>query len=121
MLIKRNFYLLMLRKIIGNKLTHYFLFLSFFVLIQNSTNAQTINAGTDTSFCSGASIKLGGNPVATGSPISFSWTSSASATVFSTDSTPTVSPTSTIDYYLMVTYPSGRLYDTVKVSVKNLP
>jgi PKD repeat protein len=119
--IKRNFYLLMLKKIMGKKYTHYFLFLSFFALIQNSTNAQIINAGTDTSFCSGNSIKLGGNPVATGSPISFSWTSSASTTVFSTDPTPTVSPDSTIDYYLMVTYSSGRLYDTVRVSVKNLP
>ena len=119
--IKRNFYLLMLKKIMGKKYTHYFLFLSFFALIQNSTNAQIINAGTDTSLCSGNSIKLGGNQVATGSPISFSWTSSASTTVFSTDPTPTVSPDSTIDYYLMVTYSSGRLYDTVRVSVKNLP
>jgi len=83
-------------------------------------DAQTVNAGLDTLVCSGDTIKLGGKPVATGSPVSFSWTSSASSNVFSTDSTPDVSSNSTISYYLAVTYQSTTLYDTIKVSVVKL-
>ena len=74
-----------------------------FVLVffsQFRIDAQTVNAGLDTLVCSGDTIKLGGKPVATGSPVSFSWTSSASSNVFSTDSTPDVSSNSTISYYL---------------------
>ena len=97
----------------------FFTLISIFIF-DSVSYAQLINAGTDTLICSSNSIKLGGNPVATGSPISFSWTSSASASAFSTDSTPTVSPSSTIDYYLAVTYSSGTLIDTVTISVVKL-
>ena len=114
-------FLFIFEKFKSGRIISNFLLLASIILANNITHAQTINAGTDTSFCSGNSIKLGGNPVATGSPISFSWTSSASATVFSTDSTPTVSPTSSTDYYLTVTYSSGTFIDTVTISVKNLP
>ena len=98
----------------------FFVIASFFSF--NSVSfAQTINAGSDSTICIGDSIKLGGSPVATGNPVSFSWTSSASASAFSTDSTPTVSPSSTIDYYLAVTYSSSRtLIDTVTISVVKL-
>ena len=97
----------------------FFVIASFFSF--NSVSfAQTINAGSDSTICIGDSIKLGGSPVATGNPVSFSWTSSSSASPFSTDSTPIVSPTSTIDYYLRVVYSNTTILDTINVTVIKL-
>ncbi|MDG1720860.1 MAG: hypothetical protein P8I31_06370, partial [Bacteroidia bacterium] len=97
----------------------FFVIASFFSF--NSVSfAQTINAGSDSTICIGDSIKLGGSPVATGNPVSFSWTSSSSASPFSTDSTPIVSPTSTIDYYLRVFYSNTTILDTINVTVIKL-
>ncbi|MDG1724925.1 MAG: hypothetical protein P8I11_04490, partial [Bacteroidia bacterium] len=107
-------------KLKSHKIIVNFLFLVSVILSQNITEAQTISAGNDSLICFGDSIQLGGNPVATGSPVSFSWTSSVSATSFSTDSTPTVRPSSKIDYYLQVVYSTFTLRDTVTISLVKL-
>ncbi len=117
---KRTSFLSIFGKFNGVKIIFNFFLLASIVLFNNITHAQTISAGTDTLICSGDSIQLGGSPVATGSPVSFSWRSSASATAFSTDSIPTVRPTSTIDYYLQVVYLTFTLRDTVTISVVKL-
>jgi hypothetical protein len=92
---KRTPFLSIFRKFNSVKIIFNFFLLASIVLSNNITHDQTISAGTDTLICSGDSIQLGGSPVATVSPVSFSWRSSASATAFSTDSIPTVRPTST--------------------------
>ena len=99
----------------------FFIWCVLSLLLHTKTSAQTIDAGKDTAICIGDSIKLGGKPiVASGTPSSYSWTSAASSTAFSTDSTPTVSPTQTTKYYLDVTYSSGIIRDSVTISILNL-
>ena len=99
----------------------FFIWCVLFLLLHTKISAQTIDAGKDTAICIGDSIKLGGKPiVASGTPSSYSWTSAASSTAFSTDSTPTVSPTQTTKYYLDVTYSSGIIRDSVTISILNL-
>ena len=91
------------------------LFTVLFLLLTIFLNAQTIDAGNDTAICTGDSLQLGGSPTATGGGTpTFSWTSSP-AGFFSTDSTPTVSPTITTSYFLADT--SRALYDTIVVIV----
>ncbi|MDC1430993.1 PKD domain-containing protein, partial [Bacteroidia bacterium] len=103
-----------------NELILYYFPILVFLLIGNSLNAQTIDAGNDTTICFGQSITLGGSIVATGAPDSISWTSSDNFT--STDSTPSVSPSLTTTYYLKVTYSSIStiLMDTIVVSVNTI-
>ncbi|MGY8866886.1 MAG: hypothetical protein ACKVJK_14915, partial [Methylophagaceae bacterium] len=103
-----------------NKLILYYFPILVFLLMGNSLNAQTIDAGNDTTICFGQSITLGGSIVATGAPDSISWTSSDNFT--STDSTPSVSPSLTTTYYLKVTYSSIStiLMDTIVVSVNTI-
>jgi len=99
----------------------FFIWCVLFLLLYTKISAQTIDAGKDTAICIGDSIKLGGKPiVAYGTPSSYSWTSAASSTAFSTDSTPTVSPTQTTKYYLDVTYSSGIIRDSVTISIYQL-
>jgi len=99
----------------------FFIWCVLFLLLHTKISAQTIDAGKDTAICIGDSIKLGGKPiVASGTPSSYSWTSAASSTAFSTDSTPTVSPTQTTKYYLDVTYSSVIIRDSVTISILNL-
>ena len=49
-----------------NTLIIYYFSILVFLLIGNSLNAQTIDAGNDTTICFGQSIALGGSIVATG-------------------------------------------------------
>ncbi|MGZ5243118.1 MAG: Ig-like domain-containing protein, partial [Bacteroidia bacterium] len=77
----------------------------------------TANAGNDTAVCEGNSVMLG-SAAQTGE--SYSWTATGGFT--STDAQPTVTPTATTTYTLVVTNASGcTSTDEVIVTVNSLP
>jgi hypothetical protein len=81
----------------------------------NFSVCPLINAGSDTTICSGASVQLG-SPSFPG--VTYSWTANPSGFI-SAIANPVVNPDSTISYYLNVTG-SCSISDTITVSVNQL-
>src|ERR1035437_1473437 len=80
-----------------------------FISAQSTHTALIANAGNDTLVCSGDSVKIGGNPSATGGipPYTYSWQPAAMLNSSNT-SNPKAAPTSQTSYTLTVTDSAGN-------------
>lgn len=88
-----------------------------FIIYGTILNASA-NAGSDVSFCSGASVVIGGSPAGSGTgPVVYSWSPSGNLSS-TTVGNPTANPASSAQYILTVTDSIGCVdLDTIALTV----
>ena len=94
-----------------------------FIAYSQSTSPLVVNAGIEKNVCINDSVKLGGNPTASGGspPYSYLWTPSANLNS-STIANPTSQPTSNTKYTVTVTDSLGKsVSGSVNIVVHPLP
>jgi len=97
--------------------------LFFFWINSYSQTALTVNAGSNTGFCLGNSITIGGTPSASGGvqPYTYLWQPVSALNAVNL-SNPNASPTTSTDYTLTVTDSTGaKVSDVITVTVLPLP
>ena len=85
--------------------------------------SPVVNAGTDTTICAGSSVKVGGNPTASGAvtPYSYSWSPTIGVSNV-TASNPLITPIATATYTVLVTDAHGCTgSDAVTITVHQAP
>jgi gliding motility-associated-like protein len=113
-----------------NKFKFYILHSAFYIVSstaccfsQSPLTALVANAGNDASVCPGDTVKIGGNPSATGGtpPYTYSW-QPATGLKFPNTPNPNAFPSSPTNYTLTVTDAAGNSSsDSVNVSIYALP